>query len=79
LNIALEYGTYPSLPTFQESEWTGPLLEKAAQIGNPKVYKSGPWFCKIVKIDDRFDEIGFGCSDDLNYAIAEAILEAEGK
>lgn len=67
------------LPTFQESEWTGLLLEKALETGYHYCMcngENGPFF-ELYKKGHQ----GSFWSDNksLNFAIAEAILEAEGK
>ncbi|TGL39660.1 hypothetical protein EHQ53_14150 [Leptospira langatensis] len=67
------------LPTFQESEWTGPLLEKALKVGYHYIMangENGPIFELYIK-----GHQGGFCSRNksLNLAIAGAILEAEGK
>lgn len=74
-------GHVSALPTFQESEWTGPLLEKAASIGDVEIFQQGLiWRARIWPFGLKYEEaLSQTEGVNLNYAIAEAILEAEGE
>jgi hypothetical protein len=70
----------PSLPTFKEPEWTGPLLEIANKLGNVSIqlYSEGTDnYAQIYRFNSNM-LLGRGESQGLNYAIILAIAETKG-
>jgi hypothetical protein len=76
-------GNISGLPTFLEPEWTGPLLAKAAEVSKyymlrfrkNGLYEFALWHKR--KRNKKCVSEGFdGRHKELNYAIADAILEA---